>query len=126
LSAGNFFEYVGSFRGPDERFWILVVLVDVVSDGHDELFKISEDATAQLFLGQVAEEALHHIEPTGRRWGEVDMEALVTVQPADDLVVFVGGIVIADQVDMFFLGNGLLDQAEKLQPLLMPMMVSSP
>jgi hypothetical protein len=30
------------------------------------------------------------------------------------------GIVIADQVDMLFLGDGLVDQAEKLQPLLMP------
>jgi hypothetical protein len=48
------------------------------------------------------------------------MEALVTVQPADDLLVFVRGIVIADQVDMFFLGDGLIDQAEKLEPLLMP------
>jgi hypothetical protein len=29
-------------------------------------------------------------------------------------------IVIADQVDMFSLGDGLVDQAEKSQPLLMP------
>jgi hypothetical protein len=97
------------------------VLVDVVADGHDELFEVFEDAAAQLILGQVAEEAFDHIEPTGRRWGEVDMEALVAVQPADDLLVFMGGIVVADQVDLFFLGDGLVDQAEKLQPLLVPM-----
>jgi hypothetical protein len=96
------------------------VLIDVVADGHDELFEVFEDAAAQLVLGQVAEEAFDHIEPTGRGWGEVDMEALVTVQPADDLLVFMRGIVIADQVDMFFLGDGLVNQAEKLQPLLMP------
>ncbi len=44
----------------------------------------------------------------------------MTVQPAGDLLVFMRGIVIADQVDMFFLGDGLVDQAKKLQPLLMP------
>ena len=50
----------------------------------------------------------------------MDMEALVAVQPADDLLVFVGGIVVADQVDLFLLGDGLIDEAEKFQPLLMP------
>jgi hypothetical protein len=60
-----------------------------------------EDAAAQLVLGQVAEEAFDHIEPTGRGWGEVDVEALVTVQQADDLLVFMRVIVIADQVDVF-------------------------
>jgi hypothetical protein len=96
------------------------VLVDVVADGHDELFEVFEDAAAKLVLGQVAEEPFDHIEPTGRCWGEVDMEALVTVQPAGDLLVFRRGIVVADQVDVFFLGDSLVDQAEKLQPLLMP------
>jgi hypothetical protein len=48
-SAGDFFEDVGSFCGPDERFWILVVLVDVVADGHDELFEVFEDAAGSWF-----------------------------------------------------------------------------
>ena len=39
-----------SFGGPDERFRILVVLVDVVADGHDELFEVFEDA-AVVFMG---------------------------------------------------------------------------
>ncbi len=43
----------------DEGFWILVVLVDVVTDGHDELFEVFEDAAPQLVLGQVAEEAFN-------------------------------------------------------------------
>ena len=82
--------------------------------------RVFEDAAAKLVLGQVTKEALNHIEPTGRGWGEMDMEALVTVHPADDLLVCMRGIVIADQADMFFLVDGLIDQAEKLQPLLMP------
>ena len=41
------------------------MLVDVVADGHDELLEVFKDAAAQLVLGQVAEEAFDHIEPTG-------------------------------------------------------------
>jgi hypothetical protein len=35
--------------------------------------------------------------------------------------MLVGPIVAADQVDFLVLGNGLVDQAQELQPLLMPM-----
>jgi hypothetical protein len=87
--------------------------------GADQFLRSDGFAAAQLVLGQVAE-SFDHIEPAGRGWGEVDPEALVTVQPPGNFLVFVCGIVVADQVDMFFLGDGLVDQAEKLQPLLMP------
>ena len=96
------------------------MVVDVVANGHDELFEILEDAAPQLVFGQVAEEAFHHIEPTGRGRGEVHMEALMAGEPADDFLVLVRGVVIADQIDMLLLGDGLVDQAEKLQPLLVP------
>ena len=32
--------------------------VDVVSEGHDELFEVLKDAASEMILGQVAEEAL--------------------------------------------------------------------
>jgi len=51
------------FGCPDEGFGILIVSVDVVSDGDDELFGILEDAAAKSVVGQVAEEAFHHVEP---------------------------------------------------------------
>ena len=121
LSASDFFEDVRGFRGPDEGFWILVVVVDVVTDGHDELFQVLEDAAPQLVFGQVSEEAFDHIEPAGGGWCEVNVEALMTIKPAHDPLVLMCGVVIADQIDMFFLGDGMVDQAEKFQPLLMPM-----
>jgi len=34
----DLFEYVGGFSGPDERFWVFVVKVDVVEDGLNKLF----------------------------------------------------------------------------------------
>jgi hypothetical protein len=94
LSAGDFFEDVGSFGGPDEGLWILVVVVDVVADGQDELFEVAEDAAPQLVLCQVTEEAFNHIEPTGRGWSEVNMEALMAVEPADVLFVLVRGVAL--------------------------------
>jgi hypothetical protein len=35
------------------RFGVLVVVIDVFSDGHDELLQVSEDATPKLIAGQV-------------------------------------------------------------------------
>jgi hypothetical protein len=32
LSAGNSSQYVGGFGGPDERLWILVLLIQVAAD----------------------------------------------------------------------------------------------
>jgi hypothetical protein len=49
--------------GPDEGLGILVMAIDVLSDGHDELLQVLEDATPKLIAGQVAEEALHHVQP---------------------------------------------------------------
>jgi len=42
----DLFEYVGSFCGPDEGFWTLVMFVDVLSDGHDQFFSIVKDAAS--------------------------------------------------------------------------------
>jgi hypothetical protein len=49
------------------------------ADGHDQLFEFAEDAAPQLVLRQVTDEAIKHIEPIGRGWGEVNIEALVAV-----------------------------------------------
>jgi hypothetical protein len=39
------------------------VNIDVVADGGDELFLILEDAAPDAVVGEVAEEALDHLEP---------------------------------------------------------------
>ncbi len=44
-------------------FGFLVVVVDVVADGGDQLLQILEDAAPNLVGGQVAEESLDHVEP---------------------------------------------------------------
>src|SRR6185437_6995174 len=45
--ALDLFEDVGGFRGPDERLGLIVVLVDVSTDGHDQLLDIAEGTSSQ-------------------------------------------------------------------------------
>ena len=41
-STLDFFEDIGSLRCPDERLGVPVVLIDVVSDGHDQFFGVAK------------------------------------------------------------------------------------
>jgi len=95
------------------------VSVDVVSDGGDELFEVLEDAPLELVLGQVAEEAFDHVEPTGRGWREANVEAFVGFQPAFDSGMFVGRVVVADQVDFLVGRYRLIDHAQEPKLFLM-------
>jgi hypothetical protein len=45
----------------------------------------------------------------------------MTRKPAPHFGMFMGGIVIADQVQLPVGGDGLIDEAEKLESLLVPM-----
>ena len=47
----------------DEGLWIVVVMVDIVADGGDQLFQVLEDAAADLVRSEIAEEAFDHVEP---------------------------------------------------------------
>ena len=93
--------------------------VDVVADGHDELFEILEDSTPDAVFGQVAEEALDHVQPRGRGGREVHVEALVASHPALHALMFMGRVVVADDVDLLLACYGLVDQAQELEPLVM-------
>lgn len=49
------------------------------------------------------------------------MEASVFLQPPLYPLMFVRGVVVADDVDLLFAGHGLVDQVQELQPLVMAM-----
>ena len=69
--------------------WAFVVAINVVADGHDELFEVEEYATADSVFCQVAEEALDHVEPRGRGRRVLHMEAFEPPYPPLDTLVFV-------------------------------------
>src|SRR5580700_4615816 len=123
-SAGDFFEYVGSVGGPDEELWFQIVLVDVFSDGRGQFIGIVKDTAAEAVLGEVTEEALHHIQPgtAGRR--EVNVKSAMAGKPSLHLrVVFVRRIVVYDQVEFLPPWCGLIDHPQEPEPLLMPVPV---
>ena len=68
-----------------------------------------EDSVFQPSLGQLGEEAFDGVEPRTGRWFEVEGEAGVTVEPLADLAMFVGGVIVEDDVDRLVAGNAGVD-----------------
>lgn len=89
------------------------MVVDVVADGHNELFKVFEDAAPDALVGQIAEEALDLVQPRSRGGREVDVEPLMPCQPALDALVFVSGIVVADDMNLLWLRDGVLNHTQE-------------
>lgn len=97
--------------------------VDRFSDGQDELLQVPENPAPKLIAGEVTKEALDHIEPSSRSRRKPHMEAPVLLQPALYVFVFVGRVVIADQVDFLASRHCLIDHAQEAKPLLMPVLL---
>jgi hypothetical protein len=57
------FEDVAGVGGPNEWLGTVVVLTDILVGRYDQLLDIVEGPAAELFLSEIAEEALHHVEP---------------------------------------------------------------
>jgi len=94
----DLFKDVGGAGRPDERLGLFVVTVDVTSNRQDEFFEIAKHTAPQSVLSEIAEEALHHVEPGSAGGREVHMKTWVAIQPALNFGVFVGGVVIDDEV----------------------------
>jgi hypothetical protein len=72
-------------------------------------------------LGNQREPALDLIEPTGIGGSEVQVIAGMTGQPGFDLGMFVGGVIVQDQMDVEVSGDVVVQMLEKTQELLMAM-----
>ena len=88
---------------------MFVVMVDVVVDGVNQFHHIAKHATPQAVGGEVAEEALDHVQPRGAGGGEVDMKAPMTLQPALDGGMFVGRVVVHDQMQLLVIRCALVN-----------------
>ena len=51
----------------------------------------------------------------------MDVKTRMAFQPALDGGMFMGGVVIHDQMELFVLRGGVVDKAQEVNPLLMPM-----
>ena len=103
-SALHFFQDVGGGGGPDKGLGMGVVGGAMSLDGGNEFGDAMKDSSAQAAFGQIAEEALHHVEPGSAGGREVKMEAWIARLPGFDLLVFVRGIIVADEMILFVSG----------------------
>src|SRR5215469_12318812 len=93
-SPFDLFQDVSGFGGPDEGLGAVIVMVEVVEDGCDQLLDTAKDPATQAIFGQVAEESFHHVQPGAACGREVHAEAGIASEPALDLGMLVGGVVV--------------------------------
>ena len=73
----------------------------------------AEDATADALPRHFRGEVLDRVEPGGRGWGEVENPARMARQPDRYFGMFVGGVVVEDDMDQLVSRNLALDGIEK-------------
>lgn len=75
-------------------------MVNVVADRLFKLFDAAEDSVTDAVACDVPEPAFDHVQPRTARRDEVDMESLMPLQPALNFRMFVGGVVIDNQMQV--------------------------
>ena len=98
---------------PDERLGVAIAVVDVVADSLFQLFGGAMDSAPELLFGKHGEPAFDQVEPGGRGWGEVQVEAWPLGQPVADQLRLVGAVVVQDQVNVQFRRDVLLDGVQE-------------
>src|SRR5712691_3115551 len=118
FTASDLFEDGVDRRCPDEWFGVLVVGGEELVDRVDEFGDAVEGAAADRFVGEFAKPAFDEVEPGARGRGEVEVEARMLGEPGLDVVVFVGAVVVDDQVQLALAGELAVEVAEELEELL--------
>ena len=90
-------------------------------DGIFEFPQGSEYAALEALLCELGKETLNGVEPRGRCRGEVEDKPRMLSEPLHDVGMFVGGIVVDDDVDRLFPGYSCLDDVQEPDELLMAM-----
>ena len=83
---------------PDKRPGFLIMLFDEAVDGGLESDDGVKHAAFQPSVGQLGEEALDGVQPGTRRRHEVEGPARMPGKPGADLGLFMGGVVVEDDV----------------------------
>lgn len=76
------------------------MVIHVFAHGGDQLLDAMESSATDALVGQFAEPSLDQVQPGRTGGSEVQMKAGVLAQPAFDLGMFVGSVVVEDQVQV--------------------------
>ncbi len=106
---------------PDVAFGVFIMMGDKLLERCDQRGEVAKTRAANGVLGEVPKEAFHQIEPGGAGGGKMDMKAGMFPQPGFDLGMFVGGVIVANDMQSQ-IGRGLLvNRREEFDPFLMSM-----
>ena len=97
------------------------MIVNEVHDRLDQLYYATKRASTNAFIGDLAEPALDQVQPGTARGNEVNVKPLVPFQPGFHLGMFMGGVVVHDQMKLTVGRRFLVDQLQELDPLLVAM-----
>ena len=118
--AADLFDDGVRVGGPEEWFGIGIGFLQEAVDGGLEIGDAFEDAAFEPPPCQLGEEALNGVEPGGGGWGEVEMKALVPLEPSADFRMLVRGVIVDDQVHLPLGRSFAVDLVEETDELLMP------
>src|SRR6266851_10007960 len=107
--AGEAFEDLLGGLVPDERGGVFVPVGDPGLDVGGEFFDVAVGGALQLFGGQGGEPPLDQVHPRPVGGGEVEVESLVTQQPAMDSGGLVGRQVVEDHMQVEVVGDVAVD-----------------
>ena len=95
------------------------MVMNIMVDGFDQGSDIGERAAPQLLIGDLTKPTFNHVEPRTRRGDEMQMEAWMTLQPGSDTRMFMGSIVVDDQMQLQSGGHFGINAFEKPNEFLM-------
>src|SRR4029453_5963945 len=97
----DFLKDVRSRGGPGEGFRICIMMGDVFFDCTRKFCGAAEGPAGKAVHRKVPEEALSQIKAGRACWGKMEWEAGIAHLPTFGFLMFVGGVVVTDDVDFF-------------------------
>ena len=95
------------------------MIIEVPIDRLDQIGNAFENATANAFVGDLAEPTLDQIQPGTGSWNKVQMETWMPFQPGFDPWVFMGAIIVDNEMEIEAGRSIGVDFVEKPDKLLM-------
>ena len=97
------------------------MIVQIVLNGGDQCGHILEGPSPDPFLGEIAEPALHHVQPgTGRR-NKVEVKPRMATEPGVHAGMFVRAIMVDDEMQIQLPRGGAIDCLQEPDKFLVPM-----
>src|SRR5258706_10014642 len=96
-------------------------MIKVVSNGFDEFGNTAKDAASDPFLGDVSEEAFHHVQPRRAGRSVVRVKSRMLLHPSPHGWMFVSCVVVQDDMNVLVFRSLVVDEPQEFEPFLMTM-----